>query len=240
MAKMNKSEAVEAAKNMARRHPRVTVLSLDDLGQMNWKRRLQVADECLTESAVEQIDTHARYMPDCREAFKDAALSLWGRKEKEIESKRQAWKRASTGGIDIKAAQTKLVDLLRSMNIRGMRFSEGYFSAFEVSRADAQATLYVRFDREYLSDSGTITNPDNEQQRAGVYTLKVDISWGGTSRTLSDCEVSLKLYRELVDAGHEIVSTFERQPVRWTYGIEEPKAEPVVESISLEAVVPGC
>lgn len=239
MAKMNKAEAMEAAKGMARRHERVKSVTLEELSTLDYIGRQKLAEFCREMSAVESIDTHARYMPDARIAFTDEAKNIWARLEREQRNKRNAWASALRG-ITIREAQVKLVDLLKSMNIRGMQFSEGYFSSFAVRRARAEATLYVRFDRDFISDDAVV-NPDNKEQRAGTYKLIVDISWGGTSRTLADAEVSLKLYRELLDAAQEIVATFENERVIWTYGVEEEK-KPVekAEPESTVEVTPGC
>lgn len=226
MAKMNKTEAIEAARGMARRCDAVNAVTLNELSKLDYAQRRAYASMLMNSTAVQRIDTNDRYLPDAMQAFENEALTIWSRKEKELENKRKAWKRATTG-LTAEQAKAKIVAFLTSLNIRGARVSE-YGDRLEIVRGRCNSTLYFRMDPE---DYEGTTNPDDEQQRAGEYAFKVDYSVSGTTYTPAEMAVVTKINQELLDAGNELTMLMSQERVIWTWGIPEVAAEQPVTSV---------
>lgn len=229
MAKLTKSDACEAAAKMARADAAVQALTTEESFKMEWHERERFARQTPSYALLKSIDTQDRYYQDVEQAYVTAACKVWSGKAQELRNKREAWKRA-TSGITVKQAEAKVRDLLKSMNIRGMRGldREGYFGSFEVERSwGAGATLYVRFEHDYDQN---VTNPDDANQRAGEYHVKVEVRWSSTTRSLSESELALKVYRELLDAAHEVQAVMDRERVMWTYGVPEEKTEEIAQA----------
>ncbi len=220
MAKLTKTEAIEQAKILARNDERVKSVTLRDLEGMDYDARLLLARSRCVEAQVALLDTQPRYIGEAEQAFVDAAMGVWGAKERELRNRRDAWKRALSG-LSCKQAEAKVLALLREMNIRGMRLEQGYFGSFEVTRSwGAGVTLYVRFDRDL--DVKGIENPDAPEQRAFVHDVRVEVSWSSTTRSLSESELALKVYREVLDAAHEIKAVMDRERIVSTWGVPAP------------------
>lgn len=234
MAKMNKTQAVEAAKQMARNNEQVKALPLASINKMDWARRRDLANQIRMASPIESIHTDDRYRNDVAAAFVDAAMSVWGNKVRELETRRRSWRRACEG-ITYDQARAEVVALLTSMNIRGGQVNDGYIVYFRVERAEVEATLTVKIDRQWITMDDKTVNPDDESQWAGTYEVSCEVGWSSTNRSLSNAEVALKVYREVVDAAHEVQCVMERRRIIWTHNVPTPEA-PKVEVPSTEAV----
>lgn len=194
-------------------------LTVEQLEAMNYTERRTLAnDRWLGQETLPLTYVEAAY-----DAFMDRLLGRWASQLKTRENARRNWKRL-LAGVTTKTAEKEVGELLQSMRIRGMRFDGG--SSYEVRRAGnwTEATLRVNFDTRW--DEGKTENPDDATQRAYIYSAKVDVSWGSTTRTLSEATTVVKLYAELVEAAHEVQALLDRMTIVETYGIPEPAAEP--------------
>jgi len=222
MAKLNKTEAVAAAKSMAQKHESVNAVTIGELAKIDYMQRREYARMLMADSGVQNIDTHEKYKADVEVAFVDAAMSIWSGKERQLENARRSWKRATTG-LTVTQANEKIVALVKSMGIRGLQDRGGY-GYFEVSRADEQATLYVRTERVGDYDN-CVVNPDDDTQKAFTHVVTTELSWAGTSRSTARSAVAIKIYQELLDAANEIEATMARENISSTWGVPEAAAE---------------
>lgn len=214
MAKMNKTEALDAARNMAKRNEAVNAVTLNELAQLDCYKRRDYARTLMADTAVRRIDTHDRYLAECEQAFVDMAVAIWGNKERELERKRTAFRRACTG-LTVEQAQGKVRDFFASLNLRGARVGH---DSLEVRRGGVNSTLYVRIDRD---DFEGLRNPDDENQRAFSHSLRVEYSVSGTTYSPAEMALAIKINQELLDAGNELTATMARERIISTWGIPE-------------------
>lgn len=222
--KMNKSQAIEAAKNLARTSTAngMTVDEINNLGDYSERR---TAAARLYLPVMLDMDVHENYRAAAQEAFVDAVLNIWGSKVKQLENARRAWKSAISG-ITVQQAHEKVQALVASMNIRGAEIDANGVRICRLDRySDAQ--LYWTFDRDFGADG--LRNPDDEKQRAGVYTLSLKISCSGTSYTPAKMAVINKIHTELVDVANEIEVVMANEHIIWTWGIPEVVPVPPVD-----------
>lgn len=227
MAKLNKSEAIEAAKNMAHRNITANGVRVEQLNSMTYEERKAEAERIYVESAAPRIDTHQQYLAAAHEAFTNAVLGIWESKRKAFETARRHFQTVAAG-LSTTDAYKKINDIVKAFNIRGISPSSSeYRSTVQVERAwGVGATVYFSYDRS----SDALVNPDDSNQRVYTYSLKVEISWSGTSRSLAEATASIALYRELTEMAAEVEAIMQRERVVYRYGFPEPTAvEPSTE-----------
>jgi hypothetical protein len=157
-------------------------------------------------------------------AYAEAVLNAWHATLKTRERARHAWNVASKSMTAAQATE-KIKALVASCNVRGVKAPYGDGLTVEVERGWAvSATLYVRMERDY---DRVVTNPDNSDQKAFHYTLKTEVSWSGTSRSIAEATASVKLYQELIELAAEIEATIGRERIVSLRGVEETVAETV-------------
>lgn len=213
---LNKTQTVDLAKKLARENATVQAQTIEQINDMTWQDRQRIAADL---ARVASVDVNLKHGDVFVSAFVDAVQSIWGGKVRELDHKRQAWRRAITG-ISASKAEAQVKALIESMHIRGAReFSGG----IEVERSfSIGGHLYVRFDRDYDTK---VVNPDNPEQRAGVYNIRVELNWGSTGRTIAEATAAVKVYQELIDAAAEVEVVMNREHIIWTYGVDDGKAE---------------
>lgn len=224
MAKMNKSAAVEAAKNLARRHVEanaMTVEQVNALGDYN-ARRTAAARLYLP------INLDTDYRRDAQGAFEDAVLNIWGSKLKALENARKRFQSAAKS-MTLEQAHAKITELVKSFRLRGLRDSSDLTSVTVERACGVSASVYFRYERE---DGLGIVNPDDETQRVNSYALRIEFSWSSTGRTMAEALASANLYRELIDMAAEVEAVMGREKVVSTWGIPEViVAEPVEAAV---------
>lgn len=222
MAKMNKSEAVEAAKNLARKSVAVNALTIDNLNDMpSYAARKAVAHHyALTELDGNVIDTLPKYQGDVVDAYVDAATGVWASKVKQLENARRTFASA-VKSMTVAQAREKITGLVKSFHLRGLQDSDDLMSV-NVERAwGVSASVYFRYDGRH---DNPITNPDDESQRVYSHSLRIEFSWSSTGRSMAEALASANLYRELIDMAAEVEAVMGREKVVSTWGIPEPVA----------------
>jgi hypothetical protein len=232
--KLNKSEAVEAAKNMARNNQEANAYTVAQLEAMSWdERRKQAAILTLTSMVTTRVDTHRTYRPAVHEAFENGILAIWSAKLKSLENGRRNFKRACSG-LTTEQARQKIVDLVTSMNIRGARVHE---SGFDVNRVPGGhwggPGINWSLDLDY---DAAIVNPDDDRQRVYRYKLALKFSTSGSTYSPAQMGLLHKIHAELIDAANEILVVMADVNIISKFGFPELVVEPVVESTNTEVV----
>ena len=234
MAKLKtKSEVRDFAKKTARTIPVVNDKTRQELEALSWEDRRKVARQLAIEIdnlATTQEVVHELHRDHFRREFEDVVLDIWGSKIQEHQRKVKRYLNALQG-TRLDDASKQVIELVRSMNIRGMKLpSEAYYLSFGIGRNGLwiDGSFTVSFDRAYDSDK-KIVNPDNPQQAVGYYEPKVTLSWGSTTRSVADAVAAIKLYNDLINAAAEVESFLGQLRIIWTYGIEETKTEEVAQ-----------
>lgn len=225
MAKLTKSDAISAVKNIARVEAEALNKPLAWIEATPYDARRAEARAILAARTQLQaiVDTSDKYWPDVEEAFVDETLAVWGRQERERNRLRKAFADACRG-ITAEQAAAKVVALVESLRLRGARVSTSSGVSVTVERAwGVSADLYVRFESDYTA----VSNPDDETQRAYRYHVETKVTWSSTGRSLAEAQASVALYRELVDAMAEVEAVMSHERVVQTYGLPEPAAETV-------------
>lgn len=220
MTTLNKTQTIDLAKKLARENTTVQAQTIEQINEMSWQDRTNTAaDLARISRAMASTDVNLKYGEVFVSAFVDATQSIWGGKVRDLDKKRQSWRSAITG-ISASQAEAQVKALIESLHIRGAR---DYGGGVEVERSFAiGGNLYVRFDRDYDTK---VVNPDNANQRAGVYRVRVELNWSSTGRTIAEATAAVKLYQELIDAAAEVEVVMNREHIIWTYGVDDGKAE---------------
>jgi hypothetical protein len=210
MAKINKTQTVEAAKTAARKSAAVNAKTAAEIAEMKWNERRQAAYRLMLESDLNALDTN--YADAAQDAFVDTALDIWQGKLRALDTARRVFARAKTGKT-VEEARVFVVDFVKALNLRGARISDG---GVEIERVwGAGATLYWRFAPDF---DARIYNPDNANESVTPYSFRTELSWSGTTRNISAAEVAMKTYRELLDVAHELEAVMARETVYTLYG----------------------
>lgn len=223
MAKMNKSEAVVAAKNFAmgininKTPAEIVAMSYDE--QVRYVAELLAANPF----ACPEVQ-QPQYLNAANEAVADTLRSRIMQKGKTLSVARNNWKHAVSRGITTEEAAKRVADLLNSMNIRGANPvdpSEWNIS-FTVRRQREEIRMYISFDRDYDSKH---VNPDNANQAIFNYRAKLEISTSGTSRSLAGTTTLMNMLTEVTAAAAEVETLLESMSVVYKWGFD--KAEDV-------------
>ncbi len=174
MAKLTKSEAIDAARNLARKNDVANAMTVEQINAMDYFTKQTLAtDLAKSSSFIEQIEPQDRYVGDALNAYEEQIKTGWAHKVKTLDNARRAFKHAADG-LTMEQATDKIVALLDGMRIRGARIST---SSMEVLRGDRDgATLYFRFER----DGRELIDPDDAHHTVTSYRLDVTISTSGT------------------------------------------------------------
>lgn len=219
MAKLNKSEAVAAAKNLARSNATANAMTITDINALDWDARRQLARKLTDTGTANRIDTHAQYQPAVREAYEDAILSIWGAKIKDQQNARCEFAQACKG-LTADEARAKIAQLVDSFKIRGRRNYTTSGVTLDVERAWGVAgALYITLERDH---DNAIVNPDDENQRAYRYRVETKLSWSSTGRTIAEALASTKLYTELIEVAAEVEAVMNHERIVYVYGLPEP------------------
>lgn len=227
MAKLNKSEAIEAARRAARQNQAAKEMTLERLAAIEdyRERRKLATDICAL--YYRPVDVQERYVADGEQAFIDTIMVMWQTLETQRENARRTWK-SMLGCTTVDQATAKVVELVNNAHVRGVTVAHGSGVTLYMDRLRPgshygnDATCYVRFERDHDS---RIVNPDNNRQCAGYYTAKIELSWGGTSHSLANSAASIKAYTDLLELANEIQAVLENDRIAWVFGLDEPKAE---------------
>lgn len=231
MARLNKTATMELAKKLAFQHPDVkahgTFEAVEALGDYEARQRHA---RVIATSFVPPAEVSPANTADFVEAFTSAAMDFWYRIVKTRENARNSWQRLLASKTRDQAIE-QVVALVGDMRIRGASVERYSGVTVRVERSfGVSADLYVRVEREdgfgSLTDAG-IRNPDDPTQRGGYISVRVELNWSGTSRSISESVASVKLYTELIEAAAEIEAVMARERIRWTFGIPETVPEPV-------------
>lgn len=226
--KYNKSETTQWAKEQGFIVGKAVTMDVREREKLSYQDRETMAQEaCVAFKGRLSggIFAFSNYPDAFDYEFKQAWHRAFYRPIEELNGKRKAWRNLITSGITHEAAMKIVADYIKSTNIRGARYDSSYARTLEVRRGwDVQASLYMEFersDRDYMG----ISNPDNDQERAGTYDFEVKVSWSGTSRTVEIGLANIALYRELLELAAEIKSMMREYKVIWTWGIAKPEPE---------------
>lgn len=229
MARLNKTETMEAARKLAQRNADVTAITteaqVEALG--DWQARTLAASTIAATVPVPE-NVPERYAADFRAEFAQAALRVWAEINKRAENARRDFKRAADG-LTITEATEQIVTLLRAMNIRGGTVESSYGITLRVERSWAiGADLMVRFDESFSAKG--IENPDNPLQRVSPVSGKVELNWSGTSRSVSESLAAIKVYTELTEAAAEVEAVIARMRIVYKWGFEgiQPSGRPTI------------
>jgi hypothetical protein len=227
--KLNKSETEKWAFQKGVEDAKTSPLTVTEREVLTYEQRREMARTACKSWFLNNDIPGQSYYPD---AASDSYESGWTKAFyapiAELEGKRKRW-RETLSGITVQQANEKIRELLKAMNIRGARYSDDMVSSIQVTRSwGIDASIYLRWDREYDSRRG-IENPDDPKQRAGHYDFSVEVNWGSTGRSLSEAMAAAHLYIEIINYAAEIKAVMDRERVVWTWGIPEktPEALPV-------------
>jgi hypothetical protein len=225
--KLTKTDTIEAAKSLVQGHPGIEALTVPEIGALDYSQRVEVARNFLRALlpmlSPSMEAARLNRMADFDGAFIDAAMKVWGNKVSELERRRRAFKKASSG-ITAEQAVAKIKALVESFRIRGSERSHAGYDGYtlEIERAwGVSGTLYIRLERE----DGRTVNPDDDHQYAGSYRVATSMSWSSSTRTLAESVAVVKLYQELIEVAAEVEAVMARERVSWTWGVPEPAVE---------------
>lgn len=223
MAKKMTKQAVAALADKAAQTQR-DVFTLDQLDGMDYNAKRTEAQR-LAQIGVDTAVATGAMVPGVGTgevegfvaAFVDRLTSLWNGRVTERETARRNWRRA-LDGMTAKQATAELKALADGMHLRAKRIdTDGWGLHIEFERAwTVSADVYLRWDHDYEG----VANPDDASQKAGRYSVRCEIGWSSTSRSVSDALAAVTLYRQAVEAAAELEAVASRMKVIWTYGIE--------------------
>ena len=215
MAKMNQRQAKDLGEQLARVAYRdVTDMQLD---AMDYEGRNAFIKTNMPEAPADMTPEHtALFIASCEAT----ARNIFSTKAAQLRSKRHAWK-VRIGGLTAEQASARIHELVKETGIRGVHCNGDtqWTPTVRMSRAggEADATVYFRLDR----NEDEIVNPDDETQKAGTYSLRAEISWSSTTRSIENALVSAKLYEDAALLASEVVADMGRTVrVMWTRGIK--------------------
>lgn len=222
MAKMSKSETMQFAIKCANENQVIngyTVEQINALGDYNAKT---VAARSFAEDAKKTfvINDTSRYPEEFVPTFISKTLKIWNSKVSEAEGRQHRFDLLSRS-TTLTTAKIEINRIIQDAGIRGMRHDEDHGYA-DVRRGNEEVNLYLRWN----SDDGRSVNPSNPNHMIRKYTLKTEVAWSSTSRSLNQAAVAIKIYQELVELGQELEARFERETVIAEYGKEV--AQPVI------------
>lgn len=214
MKKMNKTETEAAAKKHAGQDTQVKDVTLADLRAMPYEERQQKARTLagVAYAAALTADQGVRedwYVP----AYAAAAADRWHRMEREWDGRVKRFERARSG-ITLDAATEQVRALLTSMNVRGGTVSNDGMSLHVTRAWGADGSVYFTWRRS----GETLENPEVPGHTVHAYELDVNVSWGSTSRGVADAVTAVNVYRDLIDAGAEVVAVAGRLSVVYEHG----------------------
>lgn len=217
---MTKTQVEQLAKDLVAKNADVQGRTVAELEERDYAARRTDAAAHDLHKEVNLHDVPVKWTTAFHEAINDAIYNTWSRKLKKMENKRSAWKSAISG-MTSDQATAKIKGIVDSFHLRGMREFTGH--CVEVERTfTVDARLYIRLDADY--DSRTY-NPDDEKQSVTRYTLKTELSWGGTSRSLPESVACVKLYQELIEVAAEVESIMKRENIVYVHGVPEVVVE---------------
>lgn len=219
---LSKTSTLELAKNLAKNNPDLTSKTAHELEAMSYEDRNRwIGIECNKAWSILMMAEDPAVDPKHRVAFSETynttVHSAWGNKLSGLQNQRSSFFRTLNRGIDPEAANTMICALVESFHLRGMSpISDPTFGiSVRVNRGAEEASLNFRMDRD---SSGELVNPDNEQQRVGPYTLRAEISWSSTQRSIERALVAAAMYRELAEVAAEVIATMEQRLIMWKRG----------------------
>lgn len=163
------------------------------------------------------------------EAYMEGAMRSIEGKVKELQRRRQQWT-SLTSLPSAESVQRELYEYIKAMNIRGARVDRGY-TMLTISRGGRYPSAEVRVELERAEGwtGDGFKNPDEEKQRAGRMTYKVEVSWASSGRTLVEAVHAVAIYQEAINAAAEIDRWLADHPCGWTWGIPKPEPETPAE-----------
>lgn len=226
MARLNKSETENKARDLVRGFTQLQSMTFEDVTALGDRKAREAKAREYAAVALSLLGADATRFPDVfTSEYARFVEAVFDGKLKQRENARKSWQRAIYG-ITIDAAQKKVTDLVESMHVRGLRCTHGDISINRLKQWSEDVRAYVRWERNYSTDETVTVNPDDATQRAGEYTLRFEISTGGTTRSLAEMAVVIKAQQDLLDVVTEVTAVMARERVIWTYGIpEEAPAE---------------
>jgi len=213
MAKLNKSEAIRKAQDLARVNAKVQAFTLEQVKELDWNARRKVAlDIAINDApfATALDNVMPRYQADFEGAFIDAVMRAMNSLVKADEQKRQAY-RNMLHGTSYADAVKSIRELVYSFNVRGMEKRDGdegsYWGSlyFNVRRGVAEATLTVKVE----ANEREVVNPDDEREWVVRYGVSTEIGWSSTHRSVATATTCVNLYQELIAVAAEVEANFE-------------------------------
>lgn len=217
---ISKIATLELAKTLAQKNPDLQSKTAHDLEAITWddrNRYITVETNKVWSILMAEGGVDGKHQAAFFEAYMVAMSAIWSAKVNTLQRERRNFLHTLSQGIDSEAGEITLRELVESFHLRGMQpLSDPTFGlTVAVPRGTEDATVYFRFDRD---NSTSVANPDVMGQRVGVYTMNVQISWGGTSRSIESAMTAATLYRELTEMAAEVVSTMSRVSIIWKRG----------------------
>lgn len=237
MAKLDKRETRSLAIRIVRSLDQFKDLTVEKVNEMNlptYADKQQFAFKLLhhgmviTNSEISKVK--AANMKDFNEAFIDEVINRLTAPEVERRRAIDRFRSELGRSITLDVMMKRLIDHVKSMNIRGARLSERHSGLYlTVTRGwSIEVNLSIDFNRSFDS-SQRMVNPENDKQAIGRYSHKLDITWSSTQRSLASAQASVVLYQEIVNIAAELESMIEDKTVRWEMGFDEEVVARAVE-----------
>jgi len=221
---MTKTQTEQMAKDAASRNEIVNARTVEDLEQLSWQDRRDLAVNYAKDALANSLSTiNPKWYGEFRETYADRVLSTWSNKLKERENARRRF-RTYAGSMTAEQASEKIVALLESFNFRGARING---SCLEILRGDRDGgSLYWTLNCDY---DAKVVNPDDPAQQVYTYSLELKISTSGTQYSPARMALVHKVHAELLEAAAEVEATFAGQRIVTTYGIPEAVEVPAMQ-----------
>lgn len=240
MKQLNKSQSIQLAKEMIRKNREIYKLTLaqaQEIVPLEWSQRRAAAHEMAVTVLTTLKDgagdrPHPQYEQAWLDQYTNDIITIWMEPIQEHQRKVKEWRRWLVSGTPYTTARTRLRELFDAMKVPGAVFEDNLSIRVGVGQSwhSAEVQIYIKFDRDY---DNYITNPDDPKQRLGWYESTVEISSGGTSRSLALAIKHVNALKQAIAITAELQSYLDETRVMWTDGIpeEKPVQEPVGEPV---------
>lgn len=235
MRTLTKKQMKDLGESQAGRHRGTFELSFDQVEAIGSYDDRRAAAKVAAEAAYEALDgqlTGVKANPEFKGefvwAYADKVLSQWGAVIQQRMRARQNFANHLSRGITYERAKEQAVKMVTErFSHYGIKVQSSYNVTVEFPRLDgwgSEPTVYLRDERTDLGSA--IKDPDNAERWLWPILFRVEISWTGTTRSLSESVHMIAQYQHAIEVAAALEQFMARLHVISKSWSDEPEVTP--------------